>query len=47
MNIDVDARSVAAADDSDNDAKFLKWGPAAITVDNAKLHIEHIADIVS
>lgn len=43
----IDVGSVAAADDSDNDAKLLDWATLAITVDNAKPHIKATTDIVT
>lgn len=41
------ANDVAAAGDSDNDLGLLCWAGLAITVSNAKPHIQAVADIVA
>lgn len=43
----VDVANVVAAGDSDNDLEILKWAGLAITVANAKPHIQRVADIVA
>ena len=43
----IDPRHVAAAGDSDNDIDMLTWAGLAITVANAKDHIQQLADIVA
>ncbi|MER8710347.1 Cof-type HAD-IIB family hydrolase [Mesorhizobium sp. M1088] len=41
------ANDVAAAGDSDNDLGLLCWAGLAITVSNAKPHVQEVADIVA
>nr|WP_288142288.1 HAD family hydrolase [Mesorhizobium sp.] len=41
------ANDVAAAGDSDNDLGLLCWAGLAITVSNAKQHIQEVADMVA
>lgn len=41
------ANDVAAAGDSDNDFGLLCWAGLAITVSNAKAHVQEVADIVA
>ncbi|MDK1492936.1 HAD family hydrolase [Sinorhizobium sp. 7-81] len=41
------ANDVAAAGDSDNDLGLLGWAGLAITVSNAKPHVQLVADIVA
>ncbi|MDX8516418.1 HAD family hydrolase [Mesorhizobium captivum] len=43
----LDAIDVAAAGDSDNDLGLLCWAGLAITVSNAKPHVQAVADIVA
>lgn len=43
----LDAADVAAAGDSDNDLHMLEWAGLAITVANAKPHIQAVADLVA
>ncbi|MCB1381286.1 MAG: HAD family hydrolase [Alphaproteobacteria bacterium] len=43
----VDPNDVAAAGDSDNDIAMLSWAGLAITVANAKEHVQDLADVVA
>lgn len=43
----IEPRQAAAAGDSDNDIDMLTWAGLAITVANAKAHIQDLADIVA